>query len=242
MIDLDMSDEIVNEKARLRKLKRRARASFSGEKRAAADEAIYNNFMASGFMEKYESFFVYNSVNTEADTKRLIKALVSGGKKVYLPRVIGKQLEAVPLGDKFIKSPFGIEEPVGKAYNGNIDIAIIPAFAFDLYGKRVGYGGGYYDRYLAAHKGIYKVVYGYDFQLARNIPAASFDISADYILTDKRSAPSKKVDVSNFFRDLFSDLEGPDGEAPDEESLKKLQDILKKTLMNEDNNDETEGN
>lgn len=190
--DLLVSHYIAEEKARIRKSKRRARASFSGEKRAAADEAIYNNFIASGFIEKYDSFFVYNSVNSEADTKRLIKTLVSLGKKVYLPRVIGNIMEAVPLGDKLIRSPFGIEEPVGNAFRGDIDMAVIPAFAFDLCGCRIGYGGGYYDRFLANRK-IFKVLCAYDFQFSRGIPQEKHDVPADYILTDKRSRPAIEV-------------------------------------------------
>lgn len=186
--DLYVDHVVAEAKARVRKSKRRARASFSGEKRAAADEAIYNNFFSSDFAEKYESFFVYNSVNSEADTRRIIKRLVELDKKVYLPRVIGKNMEAVPLGDKFIRSPFGIEEPVGNAYTGNIDVAIIPAFAFDLYGNRIGYGGGYYDRFLE-NRNIYKVICAYDFQLTRGIPQEKHDVAADYILTDKRSRP-----------------------------------------------------
>lgn len=186
MYDFYDDEYVVEEKAKIRKAKRRARASFVGEERAAADEAIYNKFMSLRFIKDYESFFIYNSVNSEADTKRLIKTLADMGKKIYLPRVMGKYVEAVPLSDKLIKSPFGIEEPVGNAYMGHIDAAVVPAFALDLHGWRVGYGGGYYDRFLANRK-IFKIGYCYDFQRVRSAPAASHDIPMDYILTDKTS-------------------------------------------------------
>lgn len=179
-------DTMAADKAKIRKLKRKARAAFVGEKRENADRMIYNNFITSGLIEDYESFFVYNSVNSEADTKRIINKLVESGKKVYLPRVVGKELEAVPLGDKFITSPFGIEEPVGNAYTGDIDVAIIPAFAFDLHGSRIGYGGGYYDRFLS-NRDIYKVLLAYDFQFVSDIPQNMDDVPVDYILTDKHS-------------------------------------------------------
>lgn len=180
---------INNNKNRIRARKRKQRAELGADEKKAADKALYNNFLLSGFADKYESFFVYNSVNTEADTKAVISYLKDIGKKVYLPRVVGRQMEAVPLGDKFIKGAFGIEEPFGKAYDGEIDAAIIPAFAFDLCGNRVGYGGGYYDRYLLKHPNMYRIVFGYDFQLTSPIAVTPYDVPAQYIITDKRYRP-----------------------------------------------------
>lgn len=184
---------INNEKLRIRAKKRKQRAALSDDEKKAADKALYENFLLSGFADKYESFFVYNSVNTEADTKAIIAYLKNAGKKVYLPRVVGRQMEAVPLGDKFIKGAFGIDEPFGEAYKGDIDAAIIPAFAFDLYGNRIGYGGGYYDRYLIKHPKMFKIVVGYDFQVASPIDAAPYDVRADYMITDKRYRPVIRI-------------------------------------------------
>lgn len=184
MYDFYDEEYIAEEKTKIRKSKRRARASFGGAERAAADEALYDKFFRLRFINEYDSFFIYNSVNSEADTKRIINSLADMGKKVYLPRVMGNDMEAVPLSDKFITSPFGIEEPVGKPYKGQIDVAVVPAFALDLHGGRVGYGGGYYDRFLA-RKTIFKIGYCYDFQRIRTAPHAPYDINMDYILTDK---------------------------------------------------------
>jgi len=190
MIIYDDSDEAAHYKSRIRAQKRKQRAALIEDKKEKADLSIYQNFYLSGLVEKYESFFVYNSVNTEASTKSVIAYLNSIGKKVYLPRVVGTQMEAVPLSDRFIKGAFGIEEPYGEAFYGDIDAAIIPAFAFDLHGNRIGYGGGYYDRYLTAHPNIFKIVFGYDFQLLQKIVAEEHDVPVDYLITDKRYCPT----------------------------------------------------
>jgi len=225
-------EELRDEKSKIRKSKRRARASFSGQARAEADEALYNSFISSGFVEKYDSFFVYNSVNTEADTRRLIKTLLEKGKAVYLPRVLGKELEAVPYCDKFVKSPFGVEEPMGDAYRGHIAAAIVPAFAFDLHGFRVGYGGGYYDRFLA-DRPIFKIGYCYDFQIISNAPAEMHDIPVDYILTDKRSRPC--IGSSS-----------PFGQEDERQAIKepseKAYELCQEQKNKEENKDETEDN
>lgn len=185
MYDFLSDDYIREKKAKIRKSKRKARASFGGQARSEADEFIYENFVTLGFIEKNESFFVYNSVNSEADTKKLIKTLLTKGKAVYLPRVVGKEMEAVPYSGKFVKSPFGIEEPMGDAYRGKIDVAVIPGFAFNLHGDRIGYGGGYYDRFLSDRK-IVKIGYCYDFQIVQSIPVERHDVPVDYLVTDKR--------------------------------------------------------
>lgn len=72
-------------------------------------------------------------------------------KNFYLPRVAGRELEVCPYksGDKLKKSDFGILEPVCEAVDKNIlDLVIVPALCVDKHGHRLGYGGGYYDRFL----------------------------------------------------------------------------------------------
>lgn len=100
-------------------------------------------------MEK-ESFFVYLSYSSEAPTDKLISRLLKAGKTVYAPRVEGRDMEAVLFGEDFTLSERGIREPVGQAYRGKIDVAVLPLLAADERGGRLGYGGGYYDRFLRA--------------------------------------------------------------------------------------------
>ena len=155
------------------------------ENRDVKESLLVENFFAGGFAEK-ESFFVYLSFSSEAPTDKLISRLLKAGKTVYAPRVEGRDMEAVLFGEDFTLSERGIREPVGQAYRGKIDVAVLPLLAADERGGRLGYGGGYYDRFLRAHPETLAVAYCFDFQLVREVPCEPHDKRADWIVTDKR--------------------------------------------------------
>lgn len=159
------------------KIKRRY---FQGVRREYADELIARNFL--DVYLKYDSFFIYNSFGTEADTKNIISALISSGKKVFLPRVEGEDIVAVPFGQTQ-KGAFGIEEPQGQAYNGDIDIAVIPFLAVNERGYRIGYGKGFYDRFLKKTK-VLRVGLGYSFQ-TEDFKEDEWDEGLDELLTER---------------------------------------------------------
>ncbi|MDE6597909.1 MAG: 5-formyltetrahydrofolate cyclo-ligase [Clostridia bacterium] len=151
----------MNGKDEVRKKLKIKRRYFSGVRREFADGCILDNFLLA--YEGYDSFLVYNSFADEADTKLLITTLLSLGKRVYLPRVEGENIVAVPYG-KTRKGAFGIDEPEGQAYFGKIDVTVIPLLAVNERGFRVGYGKGFYDRYLK-DKPTQRVGLGYFFQI-----------------------------------------------------------------------------
>lgn len=129
--------------------------------RLEADRAMLETFEAA--FSCYNSFLVYSSFSTEARTDLLIERLLSEGKRVYLPRVEGERLAPVLYGE-LKKGAFGINEPVGEEYKGEIDVTVVPLLAVNERGYRIGYGKGYYDRFLKGRKTL-KVGYGYDFQI-----------------------------------------------------------------------------
>ena len=159
------------------KVKRRY---FQGVRREYADEVILNYFLSA--YEKYENFFIYNSFGDEADTKKIISALLEMGKKVYLPRVEGENIVAVPYG-QLKMGAFGIDEPAGQAYNGKIDVTVIPLLAVNERGYRIGYGKGFYDRFLKSVKTL-KVGLGYSFQI-ENFKEDEWDEPLDELLTER---------------------------------------------------------
>lgn len=144
--------------------KQKIKRKYLGEiVRQEADRAILEAFLEA--FSKYDSFFIYNSFSTEARTDLIIQELLKMGKRVYLPRVEGKNMVAVPyLGGELNKGAFGISEPQGQAFEGQIDVTVIPLLAVNSKGFRIGYGGGFYDRYLRG-KNTLKVGMGYGFQL-----------------------------------------------------------------------------
>lgn len=137
------------------------RKYFQNVQRSEADRVIKETFLAA--FGGYDSFLIYNSFSTEADTSQIIAELTAAGKRVYLPRVEGENIVAVPFGE-MKKGAFGIDEPVGQAFSGEIDVTVAPLLAVNGRGYRIGYGKGFYDRYLKTAQ-TKPVGLGYSFQL-----------------------------------------------------------------------------
>lgn len=179
-----MSTDRTEEKRALRTQMKRIRAEDSF--RAERDEGIFENFFRMPIARE-ESFFIYRSFSTEADTSRIAERLVKEGKRVYFPRVEGREMVAVPWeGQAFVKNAYGILEPRGRAYDGNISVCVLPLLAADKSFCRLGYGGGYYDRFLSG-RDIYKAGLCYDFQIVESVPCEAHDIRLDAIVTDKQT-------------------------------------------------------
>lgn len=125
----------------------------------------------------------------ELDTAPLINIAQAMGKVVVIPRTLPKrQMEFVELNQatKFEKSSFGIEEPVnGQVYlSSDIDLIIVPGVAFSPTGHRLGFGGGYYDRYLARYTGQ-TIALALSTQIAgeNDWPHEEFDVDVQQVLT-----------------------------------------------------------
>lgn len=171
-------------KSQLREKFKIKRRFFGPVLREEADRLIADYFIRA--YGSYQSFFIYNSFGTEADTKKLIAKLLSLGKKVYLPRTEGKNISAVPYGE-LKKGRYGIEEPIGEAYCGVAEVTVVPLLAVNPRGYRLGYGGGYYDRYLSRKgKNMLKIGICYDFQLVGEVPSEEHDVLLDALVTDAR--------------------------------------------------------
>lgn len=170
----------MSDKEEVRKKLKIKRRYFQNYRRETADLAVSENFLNA--FEKYESFFIYNSFGYETDTKLIIGRLLQAGKRVYLPRVDGGKIVAVPYG-KTVKGAFGIEEPAGQPYEGDIEITVIPLLAVNERGFRTGYGKGYYDKYLKNAK-TKKVGLGYFFQI-ENFKEDEWDVPLDLFICEK---------------------------------------------------------
>ncbi|MBQ8884863.1 MAG: 5-formyltetrahydrofolate cyclo-ligase [Clostridia bacterium] len=155
------------------------------ENRDLKEAALIEKFFSSSAGDKAR-YFVYLSFSGEAPTDKLIARLQESGKAVYCPRLEGGKMFAVPIGEDFSLSSLGIREPVGEVYAGGIDVVVLPLLAIDKKGNRLGYGGGYYDRFLAEHPEALPVAWCYDFQLTESVPSEPWDIPARLIITDKQ--------------------------------------------------------
>ena len=173
--------QLTHMKKELRTKFRQARRLFDGSMRKECDGLIASAFLSEH--GKYGSFFIYNSFGDEADTHKITAQLLAMGKSVYLPRVEGKNIVAVPYG-ALKKGAYGIEEPTGEPYFGRIDVAVVPLLAINSRGYRLGYGGGYYDRFLK-QTDILKVGLGYFFQLTDEFTEDEWDEPLDSFVCER---------------------------------------------------------
>lgn len=196
------SGSVEEEKKALRTYAKKRRAC--NENRDIKEERLFKNFFKLFAALREEilqrkgagtrlNVFIYLSYSSEAPTDKLIEALRNLGARVFCPRISGKDLEAVEYGEDFALNTLGIREPIGEPSEEEMDVVVLPFLAVDGDGNRLGYGGGYYDRYLRNHSEATRVGYGYDFQIMGKVPHTDKDEKADFIVTEKRIlSPNRK--------------------------------------------------
>lgn len=147
--------------------------------------------------KEYQSSFsvgIYYSIGSEVKTFDIIKHSLENKKEIALPRVIDstkiqffKIMEDKFEKIKFTKGKYGIfENSMSTTIIDKIDLLIIPGIAFDLKGYRIGYGKGYYDRFLSLGKSKCIMGLSYESQIINGIPNNEHDIPVDIIITEKR--------------------------------------------------------
>jgi len=138
----------------------------------------------------------YLSLRDEVQTQDMIKEALKLNKTVAVPLVRVKQREVLPVklcsfDEGFAVGPLGIPQPGGNLNHllslDEVDLAIVPGIAFDEKGNRLGFGMGFYDRFLKKLSGRAKVVsLAFELQLVERIPCQPHDMPVDYIVTEKR--------------------------------------------------------
>ncbi|MCD8286655.1 MAG: 5-formyltetrahydrofolate cyclo-ligase [Clostridia bacterium] len=167
------------DKAEARKQLKTTRNALSEEERNARAEAITELIMSS--YVRFHSFLVYSAIRSEVPTEPLIQALLSCGKQVFLPRVEGEDIVPVPYG-ALHAGAYGILEPAGPAADIIPEVCIVPLLGINKGGYRIGYGKGYYDRYLVSHKCL-AVGIGYAFQMA-DFTEDPWDVKLDAFVSE----------------------------------------------------------
>lgn len=132
---------------------------------------------------------VYMSTGNEIDTTEIIRYCKENGKRLAAPRVNGDTMEFYYFTDEtdMEQGAYDIWEPTGtEAVEDEESLVIMPGVAFDLSCNRIGYGKGYYDRYLSAHPHMKKVALAYDFQIVGRIKREVHDVRPDVVVTESR--------------------------------------------------------
>ncbi|MGN1208559.1 MAG: 5-formyltetrahydrofolate cyclo-ligase [Christensenellales bacterium] len=171
----------------LRKSMLKQRNSLNLQQVESLSHKIFLNTKNTLEKIEFEKVFVYKSFKNEVDTQELIDWLLFNKKQVFLPRVEQNCMVAVKFdaNSKLLKNKFGICEPTEKAEQIDDFVAIMPCLAVDKNGNRVGFGGGFYDKFLEG-KNALKIVICYDNQVVENINPSKFDVPVNFIVTDKQ--------------------------------------------------------
>lgn len=171
-------------KKTIRKLMLDKRAQLNKEQTLAVGESVYNKLLTLNEFVNAKSCFCYVDFKNEVPTKKIMDYFKN--KSLFVPVVDGEIMHAVEFADLGTKNNFGVCEPINyKIVQKCPDISVIPLVACDVLGNRIGFGKGYYDKYLA-NKQTVKIAVCYDFQVIDSVPSQPQDIKMDYIITEKR--------------------------------------------------------
>ena len=172
------------DKKELRKKYTKVRAEV--EDKDLKDKLIRKNLRELDIYKKAKSVFVFISYRSEVDTKGIIEDILADGKKLLVPLVKGSQMIAVEVKgiDDLEPNKTGILEPKSGEEVTDADLTITPGLAFDKAGYRLGYGGGYYDKFFAKVDTI-RMGIGYYDQFVESLVHEDYDKPLEYLLTDR---------------------------------------------------------
>lgn len=188
-----MADEIFgkrDEKNLIRKQMKQLRADMTRTERFEKSMQIFEQIITVPEFKRADRIYTYVSMDNEIDTIMLIDYSLSLEKRVFVPRVSGKDMEFYEISDISELNPGyrGIYEPDinGKEPDySRTGFMCMPGLAFDRSYNRIGYGGGFYDRYLSVENKLYKAALAYETQLLESIPAQDGDVRPDMIVTEE---------------------------------------------------------
>ena len=174
------------DKKALRKEIRDQKRAMTEEMIVAKSEKLGELFAASELYQNAKSIYGYLPYNQEVRTVAMLEQAIRDGKRVAVPKCYGDEMRFIWMEDlsKVEKGYAGIPEPVedGPVADDHTALVLMPGLAFDPQGHRIGYGGGFYDRFLAEETEHPTLALCYDFQMLEHLETEEFDIPVDAVL------------------------------------------------------------
>ena len=173
--------------------KKALRREIREKKRAMTEEEIVDRseklgqlFVQSEAYRKAKTVYGYLPYNQEVRTVPMLEQALRDGKRVAVPKIYGDTMKFLYLDDlsKVEKNDMGIPEPIADApvAEDKTALVLMPGLAFTEQGDRMGYGGGFYDRFLAEEPDHPTLALCYAFQIVDSLPTEEFDIPVDTVL------------------------------------------------------------
>lgn len=157
-----------------------------------ADRKILENVLGLKEFQQAKTIFCYVSTKTEVDTIPILKEILTSGKRLGVPKCTGKgimEVYEISSLDELAAGTYGILEPDENCKKilspEEIDFSLIPCISCDSKGKRLGHGGGYYDRYLEQSRGVKAIVCRSRLML-ENVPTEPHDVQMDLVISEEK--------------------------------------------------------
>jgi len=173
--------------------KKELRARIRAQKRAMTEEEIVEKsarlgelFLASDAYKNAKTVYGYLPYNQEVRTVAMLEQAMKDGKRVAVPKCYGDEMRFIFMDDlsRVEKGYANIPEPIADEPIADDETALVlmPGMAFDPQGHRIGYGGGFYDKFLAKEPNHPTLALCYDFQMVEHLETEEFDIPVDTVL------------------------------------------------------------
>jgi len=174
------------DKKELRRSIRERKRAMTSEEISRRSEKLGELFLASEAYRNAKTIYGYLPYNQEVRTVPMLEQALRDGKRVAVPKVFGDTMEFIYLDDlnAVEKGYSGIPEPIadGPIAHDETALVLMPGLAFDPQGHRIGYGGGFYDKYLSMEPGHPTLALCYEFQMLPHLETEEHDIPVDYVI------------------------------------------------------------
>lgn len=174
------------DKKTLRSQIRQQKRAMTEEEICLRSEKLAEKFLASEAYRNAETIYGYLPYNQEVRTTPMLEQALRDGKRVAVPKVYGDEMKFIYLEDlsQVEKGYANIPEPIadGPVAEDKTALVLMPGMAFDPQGHRIGYGGGFYDKFLAAEPEHPTLALCYAFQLLPALDTEEHDIPVDHVI------------------------------------------------------------
>lgn len=194
-VRLRTSARNMETKKEIRSRLKKQRSLLGADECRSMSHEIYKRLIALELDREYDNILLYSAIRNEVNTDEYFACLIRKAKRIYYPRVCGDEMSfyRVRSLDELNCGSFNISEPDMTDEYIEADgraLMIVPGLGFSYTGYRIGYGKGFYDRYLSSftkRDTVMAVGVGYDFQLLGNVTFEDeYDVPLDGVITDKR--------------------------------------------------------